>query len=152
MELGGETGRNTGTRSCDRSPPDGCSAEQGSFLAIAGIVVFVRVNGDGAGGTDQALSTTQFHLPVTPGQHKKPCSNTGSPSSTCDLGWGRLIMKLWKIGPRRGAQPLVSDWFLPESDFSPPLPRGNWCYWWNYRGFSRVKGELGGGTGGTGWR
>ena len=29
--------------------PDGCSA----FLAIAGIVVFVGVNGDRAGGTDQ---------------------------------------------------------------------------------------------------
>ena len=39
--------------------PDGCS---GSFLAIAGIVVFVGVNGDRAGGTDQALSTT----PVPP--------------------------------------------------------------------------------------
>ena len=30
------------------------------------------------------------------------------------------------------------------------LARGNWCYRWNCRGFSRVKGELGGGTGGTG--
>ena len=35
------------------------------------------------------ISTTRFHLPVTPKQHQNPCSNTGSPSSTCRHNVGR---------------------------------------------------------------
>ena len=59
----------------------------------------------------------------------------------------------YRINARAASTLIRADWPSRGSMskyFEIPICRGNWCYRWNCRGFSRVKGELGGGTGGTG--
>ena len=77
---------------------------------------------------------------VTPEQHQNPCSNTGSPSSTCRQGG---VFKNENVENWAEANCRASGADLLLQIFSSQ-PRGNWCYRGNHWCFSTPEVELGG--------